>query len=237
MTPIAVSRAAEPDLEQWLKDFADLAYLLGHEFNNFLNNVFLHLSILELSGGEAKIRAEAEAIRHLGRALAAKVQQFQQLSRKHRPAPEPVDFNAAVRAAAAEAETASGIKLSLQLADDLPHVLGTILDLKHLVELLLQAATASLPATGGQIILRTHAAGHHGVLSVADNGKSVAEDQLQRLFEPFEAVRPGSEGLKLAICRALVRRLQGNIHAENRPGEDGLTVIVELRLADLKEKE
>jgi signal transduction histidine kinase len=235
MTPIA-DRAAEPDLEQWLKDFADLAYLLGHEFNNFLNNLFLHLSILEVSGPESKIRSEAEAIRHLGRALAVKVHQFQQLSRKHRPPPEPVDLNAAVRAAAGAAQT-SGLAISLELADSLPAVLSTASDLKHLVELLLQAATTSLPVTGGQIFLKTQAIGPHAVLSVTDNGKGIGEKQLPKLFEPFEALRPGSDGLKLAICRALVRRLQGNIHAENREGEEGLSVVVELPLASPKDEE
>ena len=58
-----------------------------------------------------------------------------------------------------------------------------------------------------------------------------------RSSDAVQAVALSSDGLKLAICRALVRRLQGNIHAENREGEEGLSVVVELPLASPKDEE
>src|SRR5260370_27525871 len=168
MKPSVADSAAEPDAMEWLNDFADLAYLLGHEFNNFLNNLLLHISILELHAAEDKTHAELETIRRLGRELAAKVHQFQQLSRKHRPPPSAVDLNQVVRDVIAAAKPADACRLHLQLVADLPSVLGSVSDLRHLVELLVQAAAEALPATGGEITLRTELASTSARLVVDD---------------------------------------------------------------------
>jgi signal transduction histidine kinase len=222
--------AAEPNVLEWLNDFADLTYLLGHELNNFLNNLLLQLSILELQAGGEKTSPEVEAIRRQGRDLAVKVHHFQQLSHRHRPPPIAVDLNQAVRDVVEQVELGQAPGLELKLAPKLAPVLGTPSDLRHLILLVVEAAAAALPPAGGSITLRSEAGAASARLWIEDSGAPVPEQQLSHLFEPFAAVRPGSDGLKLAICRALVRRLQGNVHAVNRP-EGGLSVCVELRFA------
>ena len=57
-----------------------------------------------------------------------------------------------------------------------------------------------------------------------DTGVGIAEDQVVRLFEPFEQAgnaeqRTGGTGLGLAISRQLVRMMGGEIRLESRPGE------------------
>ncbi len=61
-------------------------------------------------------------------------------------------------------------------------------------------------------------------LAVRDTGIGIAQDQQQRIFEPFEQVygaadRPsGGTGLGLAICTKLVRMMGGEIWVESQPG-------------------
>jgi signal transduction histidine kinase len=221
-----LAQPARPENWAWLNDFADLAYLVSHEFNNFLNNLLLHVSVVELKSG-GPVGSDLAAVRQLGMELAAKIQQFQQLTRMHRPLLEPVDLNELVRAAV---PAAGSLPVHLDLVDDLPAVLGTAWDLKHLAELLVADAAAALALAGGSITLRSQRANSYVQLRVEDTGPSISEAELARLLEPFSAVRPGSDGLRLAICRAVARRLQGNIHVDSRPG-GGLTVTVDLRVA------
>jgi signal transduction histidine kinase len=60
-----------------------------------------------------------------------------------------------------------------------------------------------------------------------DNGPGVAPELLPRLFEPEVVGRPGTQGLELAACKGLVRRLHGKIQADNLPG-GGVAIVVEL---------
>lgn len=64
-------------------------------------------------------------------------------------------------------------------------------------------------------------------LQVVDTGIGIAEKDLQRIFEEFEQVEPGSRsdspsrgtGLGLTITRRLARLLEGDITVESAPGQ------------------
>jgi len=66
----------------------------------------------------------------------------------------------------------------------------------------------------------------HVQFSVTDTGAGIAEDQLQRIFDPFAQIRAkkknkeaGGTGLGLSISRKLVRAMGGDLRAESVPGE------------------
>jgi PAS domain S-box-containing protein len=72
------------------------------------------------------------------------------------------------------------------------------------------------------------------VFEVQDTGVGMGEDELQRIFRPFEQVgaahrRVEGTGLGLAITDALVRQMAGTLAVRSRPG-DGTVFRVELRL-------
>ncbi len=71
-------------------------------------------------------------------------------------------------------------------------------------------------------------------LSVSDEGKGIAADHLDALFQPFTRVTQGadehassSSGLGLAICRRLAEMMGGSIHVESQLGV-GSTFTVRL---------
>lgn len=70
---------------------------------------------------------------------------------------------------------------------------------------------------------------------VADTGIGIPQDQVDRLFEPFEqrdsstTREYGGTGLGLSICKQIVDLMDGRIHAESVEGE-GSRFIVDVRL-------
>ena len=74
-------------------------------------------------------------------------------------------------------------------------------------------------------------------IAVADTGAGLAQDEMDRLFQPFEQVSPsiarthGGTGLGLAISRELARLMGGDLRAERRTDARGSRFTLELTLA------
>lgn len=68
-------------------------------------------------------------------------------------------------------------------------------------------------------------------IEVADTGPGIPEEYLERIFEAGYTTRPGSPGLGLTVCRAIVEQHGGTIHAGNRP-EGGATFHLTLPLGE-----
>lgn len=133
----------------------------------------------------------------------------------------------------ARGELCRDANVALELAD-VPMARGTAQKLSQVVlSLLVNAleAVASLPPAERAIKVRL-AAGHDEVLlDVADNGPTIARRDLAQMFNPMhvtESPRRGSLGL--AISKALVEEMGGELHVESRPSE-GATFRVVLRAA------
>ncbi len=75
------------------------------------------------------------------------------------------------------------------------------------------------------------------VITVADKGPGLPEDQLEAVFEPFVRLEgsrnrdTGGVGLGLAIARTIIQAHGGTIQLHNRTG-DGLNAIVRLPVGD-----
>jgi signal transduction histidine kinase len=223
--------------QEWLADLGEMARPLMHHFNNFLNVLLLDIAVLEKEVPE-NLHAELAEIRGQAGVVATLVRSFQQYGRRPEPTLGPVDLNALinattelVRAGASPLGPSSPdrVPIDLQLAPNLPLVLGNVPDLKRLVSFLLFAATgATLP--DGTVTVITEATSDRVRLRVEDAGPSVAPEVVSGLFDSERSGHSARRSLQLAACEALVRRLQGEIRAENRPA-GGVAVVVSLRHA------
>ncbi len=70
-------------------------------------------------------------------------------------------------------------------------------------------------------------------IDIADNGKGIDKDDLEKVFDPFFTRRARGTGLGLAICRELVELNGGSIWIESEQGR-GTTVSVQLPLEGKK---
>jgi len=84
---------------------------------------------------------------------------------------------------------------------------------------------------GGEVTLALARAGTMGSAAIADQGKGIALEDQERIFEKFERLEEGGgAGLGLAIARRLARSMGGEITLQSTPGE-GARFTVSLPLA------
>lgn len=82
---------------------------------------------------------------------------------------------------------------------------------------LLENAMQACPA-GGQVDLSAEQQDAEVVLHVRDNGRGIAPDCMERLFEPFFTTRQEGTGLGLAIVARVVEAHQGRMEVASTPG-------------------
>jgi signal transduction histidine kinase len=78
--------------------------------------------------------------------------------------------------------------------------------------------------------LRAGSGKGHVRVEVEDTGRGIAEEHLERIFDPFFSVRRGGTGLGLAISRKIVESYGGRIEAKSQLGK-GTTFGVVLPMA------
>jgi len=212
-------------------DLGELTALVTHQFNNILNDIVLQLAVLERRNLPADAHAEAVAIRQRSQQAAGLVKELQRYSRSFQTPPAAVDLNAVVHRTVASLGASAvkdsreilwslpdGKRLTLRLeqAPGLAPILGSAADVTRLLGLLLHSSAAALPGNGETIQICTRQGETGPQLVVEDGGPEVAVDMLPRLFEPFVVTRHGSDGLALAVCRGLARRMQASLRGDNR---------------------
>jgi len=152
---------------------------------------------------------------------------------------EPVDVveiaRAVVEAYQKEAR-AKGLYLRLE-AEPLPIILADAFQMEQLIVNLVDNAIRY--TENGGVIVKIEKKEREILLSVADTGLGIAEEDLPRIFERFYVVdksrsrKTGGTGLGLSIVKHIVMAYQGKIEVQSSPGF-GTSFLIWLpaRLAD-----
>ncbi|MEZ4360299.1 MAG: HAMP domain-containing sensor histidine kinase [Kofleriaceae bacterium] len=111
----------------------------------------------------------------------------------------------------------------------LPHVLGDPLQLRRILDNLLHNAVNHSPR-GGRVHLNLTTDPGSVRLEIRDEGKGIAADQVEQVFQPFlHGADSRGAGLGLAIVRQVTTEHGGEVWAEAGPGG---RLFVRLPLAD-----
>ena len=92
------------------------------------------------------------------------------------------------------------------------------------------AASRAMPQ-GGTLTVSLAPAGKDWRISFADTGKGFTAQQVEKVFEPFQAQLEGGTGLGLAIVYQIVQAHQGKVSVRSAPG-GGTEFIVDLKQAE-----
>jgi len=111
------------------------------------------------------------------------------------------------------------VSMSLELAPDLPSVLGDRVQLQQVVLNLVQNGLEALrpPSAGPRtLVIRTARDGAAAVtVAVQDSGTGIDEKDMERIFEPLYTTKADGLGMGLAIVRTIVDAHDGRLRAAN----------------------
>ena len=103
---------------------------------------------------------------------------------------------------------------------EMPSVKLDFVFMEHVLANLLSNAAQYSPA-GSEITVAAQLDGSNLILKVVDEGRGIAPEAGNRIFEKFYRgpnARPGGTGLGLSIIRGLMHALGGEVTNENNPG-------------------
>jgi heavy metal sensor kinase len=114
------------------------------------------------------------------------------------------------------------IRLELDISAESIFILGDTAKLQRVVANLLDNAIKYTPS-GGRVLLSARRDGGHVMISVADSGAGIGEEEMPHIFKRFyrgdrSRSAPGS-GLGLSLALAIVRAHGGNITVTSQPGK------------------
>jgi signal transduction histidine kinase len=202
-----------------LHAFRESARRVAHEIKNPLTPIRFALARLRGQAPQA-LQEDVDVITMESERLDRMAKSFAEFGRLPDGPPSEVDMGELVRYTA-RSSVPSGIALDLEIDENLPRVYGHNGALAGaLSNVLLNAVDAS--EDNGRITVKAHAAklgGRDAVrISVADNGKGIASEDLGTIWEPYVTNKPGGTGLGLAIARQAVWAHDGTVNATSTLG-------------------
>jgi signal transduction histidine kinase len=203
-----------------LHAFRESARRVAHEIKNPLTPIRFALARLrghapkELQEDVSVIEVESDRLDRMARSFA-------EFGRLPEGPPAEIDMGELIRYTARSC-VPPAIALDLQIDENLPRVHGHNGALAGaLSNVLLNAVDAS--GEKGRITVSARAVSANGQsavrVSVEDNGKGIAPEKLETIWEPYVTNKPGGTGLGLAIARQAVWAHDGTVNATSTLGK------------------
>jgi signal transduction histidine kinase len=202
-----------------LHAFRETARRVAHEIKNPLTPIRFALARLRGQAPDT-LQEDVSVIAVESERLDRMAKSFAEFGRLPEGPPSEVDMGDLVRYTARSC-VPSDIALDLEIDDNLPHVFGHNGALAGaLTNVLLNAVDAS--GGKGRITVSAKNAklgGQDAVrIAVADNGRGIAADSLERIWEPYVTYKPGGTGLGLSIARQAIWAHNGTVNATSTLG-------------------
>jgi two-component system cell cycle sensor histidine kinase/response regulator CckA len=212
-----------------------LAGGIAHDFNNLLTAMLGNLSVArsaaDLPGRTTEALDRAEKACWRARDLTGQLLTF---SRGGDPLRKtlalPVLIEQAVRGAV---HHQPGIQIQYQCPPDLPTVEADEGQIVQVIHNLALNAVQAMPGTGTLRVTVSladsvaalaaaqeaeSAVGAFIEIVLQDTGSGIAAENLSKIFDPFFSTRSNGTGLGLAIAYSIVRKHEGVIRVESKPG-------------------
>ncbi len=213
-----------------LSAMGELSAGLAHEIRNPLGSIEGAVQILRRQqlAEETKTEFGELAQRELDR-LKGIVNQFLKFARPQPPRQMPTDATMlleSVAQLAAETAKMAQVKIRVEPNRELAPVAMDPEQIKQVLLNLVINAIQAMPG-GGEIVIRARRDRQSVRLEVIDQGRGIAEEDLERIFNPFFTTREEGTGLGLSIAERIVSQHGGRIEPRHNP-TGGMTFSVAL---------
>jgi signal transduction histidine kinase len=211
-----VELEAQLRLKEALARLGELTAGLAHEFRNGLATIHGYGRLLDPASLPEPQRAYVEGIRAETTALGEVVTNFLRFAKPEQLAMAPVDLRAVIVRAV---EDLPGGAEAVAVEGEFAVIDGDDALLRHAFNNLLRNSLEACAAGGmaPRISVRGQVGAQDVRITVDDNGPGLAQEALNRLFQPFATTKPTGTGLGLAIVQKVIVSHNGVIAAGNRP--------------------
>jgi PAS domain S-box-containing protein len=227
------SRKLETELHRSskLESLGILAGGIAHDFNNILTAILGNISLtrmqLEDSSPAHERLDKAEASCHRARELTNQLLTF---ARGGAPVKKTKSITQLVKDAGDLSVIGSNVRCEFALAPELwPADVDGSQITQVLNNILINAVQAmpdggiihvtAVNVPGGIRIGPAVRAGNHIRISIQDHGPGIPSENIARVFDPFFTTKHRSRGLGLATAYSIIRKHEGHIEVESKPGK------------------
>lgn len=215
-----------------------LAAGVAHEINNPLGTILLysHMLIEKLDTKDAR-REELETIAKEAYRCRAIVRGLLDFARQRKLQVGDIDLNQIINEAidlAQKQPAFQTVRVSVDLASDLPRMSGDPVQLKEVFLNILSNAGEAMP-NGGTVTVQSRYHNHRGgtiEVSIQDTGQGILPENLSKIFMPFFTTKKIGQGtgLGLAIAYGIVKMHRGSIEVKSKVGE-GTEFLIRLPIS------
>jgi len=217
----------------------ELAASIAHEVNQPLAAVVTNANaglrwLASVPPNFVEVRATLQRIQRDGQRAGDVLGRIRELLKKSPPQPSPQDINVLLRDVLSllpDSLVSHHVEVQLELARDLPPVLGDRVQLQQVIlNLLLNGVDAMSAVTDRprRLTIASRVLDDGLVaLTVADSGVGVDPTVFEKLFEPFFTTKAHGMGMGLSVSRSIVQRHGGQLWASTNKGH-GTTFHVAL---------
>ena len=153
------------------------------------------------------------------------IHRIRALSKKTDAEKVPLDINDVIREASRLVQREAithGASLRLELAQELPSILGDRVQLQQvIINLVINAIQAMASVTDRPRILlirSQQSEDGHVLVAVRDSGTGIEAKSVNKLFKAFFTTKPSGMGMGLSICRTIIEAHSGQVSAANNSG-------------------
>ena len=113
-------------------------------------------------------------------------------------------------------------------AENLPLILAVPDQIKQVFLNLLTNAADACHTRGGVITISTRQERDRVAVAIQDTGVGIKPSEMEHIFRPFFTTKPDDKGtgLGLSICHGTIKKHNGEIRIESRPGEGATFTVV-----------
>jgi nitrogen fixation/metabolism regulation signal transduction histidine kinase len=218
--------------------WSEVARRLAHEIKNPLTPIQLSAERLRLKYLKSLPEKDAEMLDRLTHTIVQQVETMKEMvntfsdyARAPQMRLQSVSINQLVQEVLdLYRNVAVAPVISLQLSEELPNIQADPSRLRQVLNNLIKnALEASENGTPAQISVSTHRVSDKKSesleLRIADQGRGIPADQIDRVFEPYITHKTKGTGLGLAIAKKIVEEHGGTIWLENNATGGASSVI------------
>ncbi len=209
-----------------------LAAGVAHEVNNPLASISSLVQSLMARAQDERDQATLRLIFQQITRISSVLRNLMDFARPKAPARAPVDLNEIIARSLELArfdKSFKNLSVRAEFAPDLPLLL---LDADQMQQVFLNLLLNARDATGeqpeqGEIAIRTYRHANEVYAEIADNGRGIQPEHLERIFDPFFTTKPKGQGtgLGLSVCHSIITAHGGRISVASQACGTSFTIV------------